>query len=157
MTVTLAEEFHHQVATIILVARIQNLPTGDLPLKLGRRDQSDQMAAVVQQLEVFLELHEMVDTTRPEGKLYQTLFIQRKLYSSLLFFCSSSHRTPTPRFDPKPQQPQQQQQPEEENWDDDEEAPPATLSPRSARGTPHTNTSPRSMQTGDSTPLYDEN
>lgn len=30
-------------------------------------------------------------------------------------------------------------------------------SPRSARGTPHTNTSPRSMQLGDATPLYDEN
>lgn len=27
----------------------------------------------------------------------------------------------------------------------------------SVRGTPHTNTSPRSMQLGDATPLYDEN
>lgn len=34
---------------------------------------------------------------------------------------------------------------------------PLGKSPRSARGTPHTNTSPRSMQLGDATPLYDEN
>lgn len=33
----------------------------------------------------------------------------------------------------------------------------SSRSPRSARSTPHTNTSPRSMSFGDATPLYDEN
>lgn len=33
----------------------------------------------------------------------------------------------------------------------------STKSPRSARSTPRTNTSPHSMMLGDATPLYDEN
>lgn len=73
-----------------------------------------------------------------------------------------------PQYQQKQHQQKQQQQnnDDDENWDDDDFGEPVILSnqdygggnsPRSIRSTPRTNTSPHSMNLGDSTPLYDEN
>lgn len=75
---------------------------------------------------------------------FQILKPRQSLYTSKIHAFFPIHST-TPRFDDRSQKTPQ--------YD------PYSIgkSPRSVRSTPGTNTSPHSMNLGDSTPLYDEN
>lgn len=78
-----------------------------------------------------------------------------KIIFLIVFFCRSQNRTP--RYDDENPRstPQYDERSSSRASRDNYSA--AGKSPRSARSSPRTNTSPRSMTMGDSTPLYDEN